>query len=636
MKFTHDFLDEIRARVPLSQVVGSRVKLKKEGREWRGLSPFNAERTPSFYVNDLKRFYHDFSSGRSGDVFTFLVEVENLSFPEAVERLAGMAGLELPRRDPESAARDKKRATLAEVLGLAAQLYERALNEPVGAKARGYLADRGLDPVTQRAFGLGFAQGERFALRDALAAKGIDSEQMIDAGLLVHGEGIAVPYDRFQNRVMFPIHDRGGKVVAFGGRALDPGAKANYLNSPETELFHKGSLLFNHHRARKPAGDRDRVIAVEGYVDVIAMTKAGFPEAVAPLGTALTADQCALLWTLAEEPILCFDGDKAGRKAAFRAIETALPLIGPGKSLKFALLPEGQDPDDLARAGGGEAIGAVISAAKPFSEMLFLRETEGQVFDTPERRAGLERRLRELTGTIADESLRRHYAADLAQKAREIFGFGEGRSFNAPAARASRPPWRGRGADMGPRVGVATQPLPRPGFASLPKREPPREIIILAALVNHPTLLDRAFEDFSGLEFASSTLGDFRNRLIDLEPEAFATPQSLSLALAERGQAQALRRVLEAAAKLPDWWCLRPDAQISDAELVFRQCLALQRRAGTLHRELKSAEAALAAEPSEQNFARLLDIKASLAELATAEAAVEGFGEMSGRRLPPV
>ena len=264
MRFTPEFLNEIRARVPVSQVVGSRVKLKKEGREYRGLSPFNAEKTPSFFVNDQKQFYHDFSSGRHGDVFTFLVEVENLTFPEAVERLATMAGLDLPRRDAESEARDKKRATLNETLDYAAAIFEQTLHEPVGARARGYLADRDLDPATQRAFRIGFAAPEKYALRDSLAAKGVDAQLMIDAGLLIHGEGIAVPYDRFQNRVMFPIHDRGGRVVAFGGRALDPSAKAKYLNSPETELFHKGSLLFNHHRARKPAGDKSRVIAVEG------------------------------------------------------------------------------------------------------------------------------------------------------------------------------------------------------------------------------------------------------------------------------------------------------------------------------------------------------------------------------------
>jgi DNA primase len=637
MRYTPEFLNEIRARVPVSQVVSARVKLKKEGREWRGLSPFNAERTPSFFVNDQKQFYHDFSSGRSGDVFTFLVEVENLSFPEAVERLAGMAGLDLPRRDAESEARDKKRASLHDVLALAADIFARWLNEPIGAKARGYLADRGLDPATQRAFGLGFGAAEKFALRDALAAKGIDAQQMIEAGLLIHGEGIAVPYDRFQNRVMFPIHDRSGRVVAFGGRALDASAKAKYLNSPETELFHKGSLLFNHHRARKPAGEKGRVIAVEGYVDVISMTKAGFAETVAPLGTALTAEQCGLLWTLGEEPILCFDGDKAGRKAAYRALETALPLIGPGKSLRFALLPEGQDPDDLARSGGADAIGPVIAAAKPFADMLFQRETEGQTFDTPEKRAGLERRLRELAGAIGDEALRRHYVADLSQRARALFGFGELRRGAAPwAAREPRPARRARGFETGPKMGVATQPIPRPGFALGAKPAPRREIVILAALIGHPALIDRVFEDIATLEFASATLSEFRGRLISVASEAFASAEQLAAALDGHGHGGELRRILEAASRLPDWWCLQPQAEISDAETVLRQCLALQRRAGALHRELKSAEAALAADPSEQNFARLLDIKQNLADLASAEAAVEGFGEMSGRRLPPV
>ncbi|MFZ2108160.1 MAG: DNA primase, partial [Roseiarcus sp.] len=422
MKFSTEFLDEIRARVPLSEVVGARVQLKKAGREWRGLSPFNKERTPSFFVNDQKQFYHDFSSGKSGDIFTFLVEVEGLGFPEAVERLAGMAGLPMPRRTPEGVARDKRRATLHDALALAAHIFEAFLHDPVGAKARGYLADRRLDTAMQREFGLGYSSPERFALRDALAAKGVEAAEMIEAGLLHHGEGIAVPYDRFRNRVMFPIHDRSGRVVAFGGRALDPDAKAKYLNSPETELFHKGSLLFNHHRARKPAHERQQIIVVEGYVDVIAMSQAGFPQTVAPLGTALTEDQCALLWALNAEPILCFDGDNAGRKAAFRAIDIALPLIGAGKSLSFALLPEGQDPDDLARSGGPEAIGEVLRGAKPFAEILFLRETEGQTFETPERRAGLERRLRELTGAISDETLRKHYAADMARRLEALFG----------------------------------------------------------------------------------------------------------------------------------------------------------------------------------------------------------------------
>ena len=637
MRFTPEFLNEIRARVPVSQVVGSRVKLKKEGREYRGLSPFNAEKTPSFFVNDQKQFYHDFSSGRHGDVFTFLVEVENLTFPEAVERLATMAGLDLPRRDAESEARDKKRATLNETLDYAAAIFEQTLHEPVGARARGYLADRDLDPATQRAFRIGFAAPEKYALRDSLAAKGVDAQLMIDAGLLIHGEGIAVPYDRFQNRVMFPIHDRGGRVVAFGGRALDPSAKAKYLNSPETELFHKGSLLFNHHRARKPAGDKGRVIAVEGYVDVIAMTKAGFPETVAPLGTALTADQCALLWTMCEEPILCFDGDKAGRKAAYRAIETALPLIGPGKSLRFALLPEGQDPDDLARSGGAEAIGEVIGGAKPLAEMLFQREIDGQTFDTPEKRAALERRLREWTAGIGDDGLRKFYGQDMAQRVRALFGgAAPARAPWSPRERAARGPRRGGPFDPGPRVGLASAPLPLAGFSPRAKRDSPREIALVAALVGHPALIERAFEEIAAMDLGSPDLAEFRHTLLGLDPDAFASPSALEDALEARGAGEPRRRLMEAAARLPDWWSIRPEAEFADAELVFRQCLALQHKAGALHRELKLAEAALAVDPTEQNFARLLDIKTSLADLASAEAAVDGFGEISGRKSPPV
>ncbi len=404
MKFPPEFLDEIRARLPVSEVAGTRVKLRKEGREWRGLSPFSAEKTPSFFVNDQKGFFHDFSSGKHGDAFAFLMETEGLTFPEAVERLAGMAGLPMPRLSPAEAVQDKKRASLIDVMAMAARLFEANLQQPIGAKARGYLADRGLGAPVQQRFGVGYASPERFMLRDALAAQGVGAEAMIDAGLLVHGEDIAVPYDRFRDRVMFPIHDRAGRVIAFGGRAMEAGAKAKYLNSPETALFHKGALLFNHHRARKAAHDSGAIVVVEGYIDAIAVSEAGFPNVVAPLGTALTPDQCALLWAMASEPILCFDGDGAGRRAAFRAIETALPLIGAGKSLRFALLPEGQDPDDLIRQNGPSAMAEHLKNARPLAEMLFMRETDGERFDTPEQRAALERRLGEAVGKIADET----------------------------------------------------------------------------------------------------------------------------------------------------------------------------------------------------------------------------------------
>ncbi len=636
MRFSTAFLDEIRARVPVSQVVGARVKLRKQGREWAGLSPFNSEKTPSFFVNDQKGFYKDFSSGKYGDVFTFLIDAEGLTFPEAVERLAEMAGLPMPARTRESEEREQKRAGLHEVLELAAQIFASTLDGPAGAKARGYLADRRIDPATQRQFGLGYAAPDRFALRDALAGRGVDAERMIEAGLLVHGEGIAVPYDRFRDRVTFPIHDRSGRVVAFGGRALEPGAKAKYLNSPETELFHKGSLLFNHHRARRAAHERDEVIVVEGYVDAIAMTQVGFPHTVAPLGTALTGDQCALLWSMASEPILCFDGDNAGQRAAFRAIDTALPLIGAGKSLRFAMLPAGQDPDDLARSGGAPAIEDVLRRAQPLAEMLFARETEGRSFDTPEQRAGVERRLRELVASIGEETLRRHYAADMARRQAELFGSAGSSPARRAPERGARGARRAAFADPGPRVGIAGAALPAPRHLTRRPREAPREIAILAVLVGHPDLLERHFEAVAALEFAGAKLAAFRDKLLSLPAKAFGAASALAEALDSEGLKDERERILSLAATTADWWCLRAEAQTSDAEHVLRQTMALQRSSGALHRELKLAEQALAADPTEQNLARLRDIKANLADLANAEAAIEGFGELSGRGSAPL
>src|SRR5690349_23792286 len=412
MRFTSQFLDELKARLPVSEVVGRRVKLVRSGREFKGLSPFNKEKTPSFFVNDQKQAWFDFSSGKNGSIFDFVMESEGVSFPEAVERLAQMAGVPLPPVSREDEARDARRKTLHDVMELAAKFFEATLAGRNGAKARGYLADRGLDAATQLKFRLGYSPSERFALKEHLGSHGISAEDMVEAGLLISGDDIPVPFDRFRDRVMFPITDLRGRIIAFGGRALEKDAQAKYLNSPETPLFHKGHNLYNLAPARQAAHDGATVIAVEGYVDVIAMVSAGFPATVAPLGTALTEDQLALLWKMADEPVLCFDGDKAGVRAAYRAVDLALPRLKPGKSLKFALLPEGQDPDDLVRSAGREAVADVIKAARPLAGMLWARETEGHGFETPERRAALETRIAELTNGIADETVRRYYRDD--------------------------------------------------------------------------------------------------------------------------------------------------------------------------------------------------------------------------------
>src|SRR6516225_5657265 len=341
MRFTPQFLDELRARLPVSEVVGRRVKLRKAGREWKGLSPFNKEKTPSFFVNDQKAMWFDFSSGKNGNIFDFLMLTEGVSFPEAVERLAQQAGVPLPVMTREAQAQEERRKTLHEVIELAAKFFEATLASRTGARGRGYLLDRGIHAPTQLKFRLGYAPAEQYALKEHLGAAKVPVEDMIETGLLVSGEDIAVPYDRFRDRVMFPISDWRGRVIAFGGRALDKEVSAKYLNSPETPLFHKGGTLYNIAGARKAAHDGARVVAVEGYTDVVAMVTAGFEATVAPLGTALTSDQLALMWRMADEPILCFDGDDAGRRAAYRAIDLALPLIKPGKSLRFAALADG-------------------------------------------------------------------------------------------------------------------------------------------------------------------------------------------------------------------------------------------------------------------------------------------------------
>src|ERR1700675_2940275 len=433
MRFTPQFLDELRARLPVSEVVGRRVKLKKAGREWKGLSPFQQEKSPSFTVNDQKGFYHDFSSGKHGDIISFLMETEGVGFTEAVERLAAMAGVPLPAATPDAERHEQRRKTLHDVMELAAKFFADTLASRVGAKARGYLADRAISPATQLQFRIGYAQGERFALKEYLGSQGISADDMVEAGLLIAADDVPVPYDRFRDRVMFPITDIRGRVIAFGGRALEKDVAAKYLHSPETPLFHKGDNLYNLAPARLAAHNGSALVVVEGYVDVIAMVGAGFPGSVAPLGTALTENQLSLLWKMADEPILCFDGDKAGQKAAWRAADLALPLLKPGKSLRFALLPEGQDPDDLARTGGRVAIEEVIGAARGLADMIWSREIEGGNFTTPERRAALEARIGELTNGIRDEVIRRYYREDLAQRLLRTFapetargGYGKG------------------------------------------------------------------------------------------------------------------------------------------------------------------------------------------------------------------
>ncbi|SCW35015.1 DNA primase [Ancylobacter rudongensis] len=641
MRFPPSFLDEIRARLPVSEVVSKRVPLKKQGREWRGLSPFNPEKTPSFYVNDQKGFYHCFSSGKHGDQFDFLMEVEGLPFPEAVERLASMAGLAMPVQSREEEKRESRRKTLHEVMELAAQYFEATLQGRAGAKGRGYLADRGLGPSVQARFRLGYAPPDRFALKEALGGRGVPIEDMVEAGLLISAEDIAIPYDRFRDRVIFPITDLRGRVVAFGGRALEKDVPAKYLNSPETPLFHKGALLYNAFNARTAAHNGAAVIAAEGYVDVIALVEAGFAGAVAPLGTALTEEQLALLWKMAPEPVLLFDGDKAGRRAAWRAMDLALPHLKPGVSLSFGLLPEGQDPDDLVRAGGREAVDAVLAQARPLADVLWAREIETASVDTPERRAALEARIGEIVKVIGDETVRKHYRAELMDRFRRLFapasGQGEGwrRSANdysgysgRAGAKGGRRPGTGRPlAGRGASETMRRSSLVRGAAADMPRNE----ALLLFALINHPWLIDQCAEELSDLHLQHRELADLRRVLLDAHMEGETeAPETLAARLEGQGLAPLVDRLSRLAVARHDWPAFS-DAGRVDVELWWNQRLVLHRRGHALSKDLKEAEKRLAEEPTEMNWARFLDVQRQLAALDGTEALVEGFGAASGR-----
>jgi DNA primase len=417
VRFDERFLDEIKSRLRPSDVIGKTVKLRKQGREYVGLSPFTKEKTPSFYVNDDKGQFFDFSSGKSGDLITFLQETERLSFTEAVERLAGEAGVPLPAADPQAAAVEKKRQGLSDWLELAAQWFEAELRRPSGREARAYLEKRGLPEKEWPRFRLGFSPPGRTALRDYLVTKGARPAELIEAGLLIAPEDGGQPYDRFRDRIIFPIADARGRIVSFGGRAMDPQARAKYLNGPETSVFHKGHNLYGLHEARKilaaaPADADLPLVVVEGYMDVIACQRAGVP-AVAPMGTALGEDQMEVLWRHHPEPTLSFDGDRAGRQAAARTMDRALPLLKPGRSFRFAIVEGGTDPDEVLREQGEAALKAQLANTTSFAEALFKREYDLEELDTPERKAGFKVRLRKLAATIADPDLSQAYKAFL-------------------------------------------------------------------------------------------------------------------------------------------------------------------------------------------------------------------------------
>ncbi|MGZ3378142.1 MAG: DNA primase [Phenylobacterium sp.] len=531
VRFDEHFLDEIKSRLRPSDVIGKTVKLRRQGREYVGLSPFTKEKTPSFYVNDDKGQFFDFSSGKTGDIISFLQEAERLTFVEAVERLAAEAGVPLPAVDPRAMEQEKVRQGLSEWLELAAQWFEAELRRPAGREARAYLERRGLPEKDWARFRLGFSPPGRTALKDYLVAKGARPGELVETGLLIAPEEGGAPYDRFRDRIIFPIGDARGRIVSFGGRAMDPQARAKYLNGPETSVFHKGHQLYGLAEARKiiaaaPADEVTPLVVVEGYMDVIACQRGGIP-AVAAMGTALGEDQMEMLWRHHPEPTLCFDGDRAGRQAAARTMDRALPLLRAGRSFQFAIVEGGKDPDEVLREHGPAALKAQLLHTTPFAEALFIRERDAEPYDTPERKTALKARLRKLAATIADGDLALAYKEDLLGRYEQLWPTREPvYTVGAAAREMSRRRWDK--AKGGPSQAPST---PEAKDASRRLRRSPSNLSAALALaaVRDPSVIDDKIELVGARGFGDEKLDGLAQELVRIRYESEAVEFDVAL-----------------------------------------------------------------------------------------------------------
>jgi len=581
MAFPAQFIDEVRARVGLADVIGRRVKLVRRGREHSGLCPFHNEKSPSFTLNEDKGFFHCFGCGKHGSVFDFVMETEGLNFPEAVEKLALEAGLQIPEQSPQAAAQAQAQAGLYDVMELAAKWLSEQLMADIGQGARGYLRDRGVGKQAVEDFRIGYAPESRNALKNYLLARQVSESDIVEAGLVIKPDDGGTSYDRFRNRLMFPIADRRNRVIAFGGRALGD-AKAKYLNSPETPLFHKGRVLYNFAQARPQVRESGKVIVAEGYMDVVAMAEGGFPYAVAPLGTAVTEDQLQELWKLAAEPVFCLDGDRAGWSAAIRAAERALPILKPGYSLRFALLPEGEDPDTLVRGKGPEALQKILDDALPLSEVIWRKHADGQQLETPERRAGFKGELLGAARTIRDQTVRDYYFQYFNDRMEKSFG-GSGTSArrnsggnNRGNSRQNRgapplPGSKGGGRWQAPEQRLNSQQ----GLGDPSMR---RIRLLLATILNHPELIERISEELVGVEIRHEKLDRLRAEIIDIAGRGASLDIStFRTQLNERGLAAVVDGLTGSKVTIIDRFA-KPDATLDEAEAGWRDLLALHHR----------------------------------------------------------
>ena len=603
MNLSPEFLEELRSRITVSEVVGRRVQLQKHGREHKGLCPFHNEKSPSCTVVDDKNFYHCFGCGVHGDVITFVMETEGLAFPEAVERLAAQAGLEVPKATPEDRQRAEHAKTLGGVVEAACAWYQQNLSAADGAGARAYLAQRGLSQRTISTFRLGYAPARRGALAAALRQQGFETQLMVDAGLLKQAENGDERYDYFRDRVMFPITDRTGRVIAFGGRILGDG-QPKYLNSPDSQLFHKGRVLYGLSQAREAARKANRLVVCEGYMDVIALHQAGIAEAVAPLGTALTEDQIQVMWRLAAEPIICFDGDSAGSRAAARASGRALPMLKPGQSLRFSSLPEGQDPDDFIRRNSVEAMQVRLNEASPLVDFLWSQEYAAAPVDTPERMADFHMRLRTRVKAIMDGGVRSAYQDAIEGRIQAERDRARGHRSDHDRFRGAR-----RGYERGKKPFYG-QPTGDPSLKKAVERRlsSAAQAVLIKVILNHPGLIDEFGEMLGYTVLSDQNLDKLRQEILDIagrDPDLDSA--GLMTRLAERGHSH-ISGLLSSGNDLKAVAFANPSAPYEKARTGLVELLSNVRES-ELDDRLTEVEVNLAETLDEDGWARFLLFK---------------------------
>ena len=574
MSFSPSFLEEIRNRLPLSGIVNARVRMVRAGREFKGCCPFHNEKTPSFYVNDDKQFYHCFGCGAHGDVIGFVMRHDHLSFPEAVENLAAQAGLQVPRDTPIERERFDAEKRLYQLLERATSFFEEQLFALTGREALAYLRERGLNDEAIRRHHIGYAQNDGQSLLRKLTSEGFAIDDIVAVGLAKKAEDRNEHYSFFRNRVIFPVGDRRGRTVAFGARILGEG-EPKYLNSPDHALFHKGHLLYGLSRARTALSQGQPIIVVEGYMDVIALVEAGYSGAIAPLGTSLTDDQIQILWKLLPppesrdasrdySPILCFDGDNAGLRAASRAVDRALPFLTPSQTLRIATMTGAKDPDELIRKSGKSAFDTVLKQAQPMIDVLWNLSLAGRQMRTPEERGAFTAALKKRVNQIKDETLRELYRNEFKKRIDDAFGW-KPRTFS--------PQGRGKNTQaQTPYLGARLPPQ---------DRQRAREKIFLALMINHPGLFDEFGENLTLLDIRTPEFASLREKIIahlSQEHETPPTPDELRRALSEsqaspfshEKDSEALEEILSPAAYIGAAKAARPDAAPEEAREAWQ------------------------------------------------------------------